>query len=270
MTSKELAQPRLDRRAFVVRSAVCAAGAGTVAALGGAGASRRDQETPESFPSTDPSLARSMVGASHGNTARVEELLKQDRSLAIASTDWGFGDWETAVGAASHVGRRDLIELLIAHGARPNLFTLATLDRVDAVRAVCEGVPGIERTRGPHGITLMDHARAGRSERTQEYLASLGSADTAEPGTTDPFEGQTSFHGTYSGSGVTVTIGDHPRGWLAVVREGGGAHVLRRLGETEFSPTGAPHVRVEFTRRGGAVSGLRIRGGALTVDASRV
>ncbi len=71
-----------------------------------------------------------MVGASHGNVARVKELLARRPALARVSWDWGYGDWETALGAASHVG-------------------------------ASAGVQGI---RGPHGITLLAHAEpAGRS-----------------------------------------------------------------------------------------------------------
>ena len=40
-------------------------------------------------------------------------------ALACATLDWGFGDWETALGAASHVGRPEIAEYLIANGAEP-------------------------------------------------------------------------------------------------------------------------------------------------------
>lgn len=53
-----------------------------------------------SFPQTDPALAQEMVGAAHTNLNRVKELLAQQPSLARASYDWGFGDWEDALGAA--------------------------------------------------------------------------------------------------------------------------------------------------------------------------
>jgi hypothetical protein len=49
-----------------------------------------------------------MVGASHGNLARVNELVLAHPALANAAWDWGFGDWETAIGAASHVGNKQI------------------------------------------------------------------------------------------------------------------------------------------------------------------
>ena len=122
------------------------------------------------FPGTDPALAREIVLVSHFSIDRVSELLEDDRSLALASWDWGFGDWESALGAASHMGNRETAEALIAHGARPNLFTLAMMDMVDAVRAVCELRPGIQGANGPHGITLLEHAQNGKADRVVEYL----------------------------------------------------------------------------------------------------
>ena len=55
----------------------------------------------------------------HGNVRRVRELVEDRPSLAKASWDWGFGDWEDALGAASHMGNREIAEYLIGHGARP-------------------------------------------------------------------------------------------------------------------------------------------------------
>lgn len=261
------------RRRFIAGTAALGTSGLTAQALGARAtrAGRLDGE-PEggSFPVTPGDLAVSIVGSSHGNAARVAELLGQDRSLALARIDWGFGDWESALGAASHVGNKEIAELLMGHGARANLFTLAMLDRVDAVRAVCESMPGVEGVRGPHGITLMSHARAGEAERTIEYLTTLGGSDEPEPGTTDPFEGQGRFHGEYRGNGATVRVGDHPRGWLSFVRAGGGSHVLRRHAELEFSPTGAPHVRFRFAAgTDGSIDAVAITGGAVTVDATR-
>ena len=55
------------------------------------------------FPSHDPALAREMVAVAHGNVARVRELVTARPTLSNAAWDWGYGDWETALGAASHV-----------------------------------------------------------------------------------------------------------------------------------------------------------------------
>lgn len=77
------------------------------------------------YPSIDDEIVSSIVGASHSNFDKVKELVTKRPELARATWDWSFGDWETAIGAASHVGRRDIAELLIDHGARPDIFTFA-------------------------------------------------------------------------------------------------------------------------------------------------
>src|SRR3981189_427031 len=79
-------------------------------------------DVPDMFPAQPPDLVREMVAVSHGNIARVRELVGARPSLARAAWDLGFGDWEEAIGAASHVGNREIAEYLIAHGARPSLF----------------------------------------------------------------------------------------------------------------------------------------------------
>ena len=131
------------------------------------------------FPSQDPALVRETVGASHARIDRVRELVTGSPALAKSAWDWGFGDWESALGAASHMGRADIAALLIEHGARPNLFTYAMLGQLDAVKAAVAALPGIQRTPGPHGITLLQHARHGGepAEPVVAYLTMLGGAD---------------------------------------------------------------------------------------------
>ena len=105
----------------------------------------------ESFPRQDPSIAREIVGASHNNLGRVKELVSARPALARASWDWGYGDWETALGAASHVGNKEIAAVLLAAGAHPTIFSGAMLGQLEAVKAFVTASPGIQRTRGPHG-----------------------------------------------------------------------------------------------------------------------
>src|SRR5687767_9788458 len=58
------------------------------------------------FPRLDPKLVGEVVGQAHRNEARVKELVNAHPSLVNAWWDWGFGDWESPLGAASHVGQR--------------------------------------------------------------------------------------------------------------------------------------------------------------------
>src|SRR5262249_51931588 len=93
------------------------------------------------FPTQIPELVEEMVVVSHGNAARVRELLGRHPTLAKATWDWGFGDWETAVGAASHVGHREIAELLLANGAHPTIFSAAMLGHLDVVKAFITASP---------------------------------------------------------------------------------------------------------------------------------
>src|SRR5262249_23734694 len=132
-----------------------------------------------SFPTQDPEMVREMVMVAHGNVARVKELVGRHQTLAKAAYDWGFGDWETALGAASHVGNREIAEFLLANGARPTLFSATMLGQLDVVKAFVTVSPGVQRIKGPHSITLLRHAMAGgaQAKPVLEYLTALGGAD---------------------------------------------------------------------------------------------
>jgi hypothetical protein len=130
------------------------------------------------FPRQDPALVQAVVGRSHSSLDGVRELVEGHPELAKAAIDWGFGDWESALGAASHTGQREIALYLIDHGARPNLFTHAMLGHLEVVKATIEAMPGIQRTPGPHGIPLLAHARFGGepARDVYEYLEALGDA----------------------------------------------------------------------------------------------
>ncbi len=114
-----------------------------------------------SFPTQDQELVKEMVTVAHGQVARVRELVARHQTLAKANYDWGFGDWESALGAASHVGNREIAEFLLANGARPTIFSAAMLGQLDVVKAFVTASPGVQRIKGPHSITLLRHAMAG-------------------------------------------------------------------------------------------------------------
>jgi len=177
---------QMNRRDFVTRAPAATMGIiGAIGAIAPQAVAAQESEPGRTdvadalYPSHDPDLVRSMVGASHGRTERVRELLSRHPALAKAAWDWGFGDWETALGAASHTGQREIAELLIKHGARPNIFTFTMMGQIDVVRAIIHANPGIQRLHGPHGITLLSHAKAGgeQAATVAEYLMELGDAD---------------------------------------------------------------------------------------------
>jgi hypothetical protein len=124
----------------------------------------------------DPRKGESFVGSSHGDLDAVRELLAEEPALVNASWDWGAGDWETGLGAAAHMGRRDIAPSLIEHGARLDLFAAAMLSDVEVVRATLEAYPPMRDAPGPHGISLLEHVRAGGDD-AREVLELLGSSE---------------------------------------------------------------------------------------------
>jgi hypothetical protein len=113
------------------------------------------------YPSIDDEVVSDVVGSSHFNLDHVKELVNHRPELARANWDWSFGDWESALGAASHVGRRDIADLLISKGARPNIFTFAMFGNYEVVKSMIVAIPILKSTNGPHGISLLQHAKAG-------------------------------------------------------------------------------------------------------------
>jgi hypothetical protein len=103
-------------------------------------------------------------------------LLRGEPALVNAAWDWGAGDWETALGAAAHMGRRDIALLLIAEGARMDVFAAAMLGELGIVRSSVEDHPAVRYARGPHGIPLLMHAEAGGeyAGAVLEYLREPG------------------------------------------------------------------------------------------------
>lgn len=120
-----------------------------------------------------------LVGNAHGNLERVQELIELYPGLANAAWDWGGGDWETALGAASHMGRKDIARFLLAHGARLDIFAAAMLGEVEIVRAMLVAYPGMRSALGPHGIPLTQHALIGEADAVVALL-SEGQPDSGE------------------------------------------------------------------------------------------
>src|SRR4051812_16540551 len=138
------------------------------------------------YPAIQLEVASEIVSVAHFNLDRLKELVNPRPELAKAVWDWGFGDWESAIAAASHVGRKDIIDYLISKGAIPTLFTYATLGEHDTVKTMIGSYPGIQKNFGPHGISLLQHAKTGlqtegvdksKARQLVDYLQSLGDAD---------------------------------------------------------------------------------------------
>lgn len=213
------------------------------------------------YPSMDDNMVSGIVGASHGNFDKVKELVGKRPELAGASWDWGFGDWETALGAASHVGRRDIAEFLISNGARPDIFTYTMMGMLKSVQEITETVPGIQSHAGPHGITLLQHAKNRIREKTItaedksnvnkviSYLEGLGNADVKPRSLEITEEEKKKYLGEYrfgAGEGEIFVVDLNAGGGLQAGRKGSFGRGLNKSGDNTFSPAGAPSVKIIF------------------------
>ena len=203
----------------------------------------------ETFPTQPPELAREMVRVAHFDLKRVQELVEAQPSLARAAWDWGFGDWESALGAASHMGNRPIAEYLISKGARPSLFSAAMLGQLEVVKAFVSAEPGAQRIRGPHSISLLAHAHAGgeAAHSVFEYLQALGDAgaEAAAPLAQQEMEAIVGAYRFGEGANdvVDVTAEKNSVMWT---RRGTMGRPLFHLGDRVFYPLGASSVRIKF------------------------
>ena len=134
------------------------------------------------------------------------------------------------------------------------LFSAAMLGHLDVIKAFVAAQPGVQRIRGPHGISLLAHAKAGgeASRSVFAFLESLGDAG-ADPSTPltqsdiDAIVGAYSF-GTAENDHIDVTAEKGNATWT---RRGSTGRPLFHLGDRVFSPSGAPAVRIRFSNGDG-------------------
>jgi hypothetical protein len=227
-----------------------------------------------SFPAHEPDAVKEIVTVAHGNLARVKEMVSARPALARVSWDWGYGDWETPIDAASHVGNRPIAEYLIASGARPTIYTVAMMGQLTILKQWIEALPGVQRNRGPHGITLLSHARAGGAPAADvvKYLESLGDADPRYTDLPLTEAEQTAIAGEYTfgpGANERFQVAKNTRGGFTIVRAGGSERNLFHHGGLEFNPPGAEAVKIRFEVTGGKAGTLIVEDGPIAVRAKR-
>ncbi len=248
------------------------------------------QENPDNlfyrFPAIGDELVLEVVGKSHSDLARVKELVDKRPELARATWDWSFCDWESAIGAASHMGRRDIVQYLIAKGARPTLFTFAMLGELEVVRAAIKASPGIQGNGGPHGISLLQHARIGRRmeaemspeqkakvEDTIAYLESLGDAESQPAEAELDEDEKAKFEGEYRyGEGETdiFFVGLNMRKMMTFGRKGTFGTAIYQTPEGHFKSIAAPSIEVQFIYHNSTISGLLYREPGLVLSANLI
>lgn len=127
-------------------------------------------------PQLDKKIVEEFVRLSHSQLDKVKEMLAEHPTLLNAAHDWRRGDFETGLGAASHVGNKAVVKYLLEQGAQANIFTAALLGKMEIVKPMLAAFPSTLRAKGPHGFTLLHHANKGGDEalEVKEYLDYLG------------------------------------------------------------------------------------------------
>lgn len=159
----------MDRKSFIKRGMVSTLGLGLVPGL----AFGKSHYEPEPLK---VELIKEFVVAGHKNMDRVKEMLVDYPNLIYSRYDWGNGDFEEAIEGAGHLGNKEIANYLIEQGARVNLFVLTMLGKTNLVIPTLEAYPNLLNAKGPHGFTLLHHAKVGGvdSEELMEYLSSKG------------------------------------------------------------------------------------------------
>ena len=233
------------------------------------------------FPSIEDEVVAEVVGVSHFNLDRLKVLVNARPELARATWDWGFGDWESAIGAGSHVGRKDIVDYLLLKGARPDIFTYAMLGSYQIVKSMIELTPGVQQTMGPHGISLLQHVKNGisgnnnnaeDSKKLLDYLTSLGNADGQQYQEIDEQDKQ-KYVGDYkygNGEADGFTIRVNSRKLVSLGRLGKNGGSLYKIGENKFIYNGSPSVIISFLIENNKVISLTVTEPNLTLTAKKI
>jgi len=269
----------LSRRGFVGAIPGLGLAAGAILGQSPTPALAADPAAPDAgpypgFPRQDQKVVQELVTVSHFNEARVRELVELKPQLVNAWWDWGFGDWESPLGASSHVGNRGIAEFLLSKGARIDIFAAAMLGMTDVVKAFVAATPDVLRAHGPHGFTLFHHAKAGgeKAKATLEYVQSLGQTSTLIPSETLTDEHAATYVGQYRfGPGPNdVFEVKFDKAQLTLLRPGGTQRRLFLTSEHEFFPAGAPDVKIRFTAKDGKMTAVSVVEREPVLTATRV
>ena len=120
-------------------------------------------------------MLQDFVIFAHSELEMTKKLLDREPGLLNGAIDWGTGDFETALGGASHMGRRDIVTFLLERGARIDIFCAAMLGQLEVIKSLLTLQPTLIDAKGPHGFSLHFHAQVGGDDAKEvlDYLQSI-------------------------------------------------------------------------------------------------
>lgn len=133
---------------------------------------------PDKGAPLDKELVKEFVSVAHKDFDKLKIMLQEKPDLLNAVHNLGGWDWEDAIGAAGHVGNREMATYLLEQGARPTICVAAMLGQLAVVRSYIDAFPHMKNAVGPHKISLLRHAKAGGepAAKVVEYLLAAGAS----------------------------------------------------------------------------------------------
>ena len=113
--------------------------------------------------------------ATHGDVAKVKEMLQADPSLAQSRDASGV----SVVLKATYYGKRDVVEVLLASGVELNIFEAAATGQTDRVRTLIEDDPALVNSYAPDGFAPLSLAVFFGHSETVDALIAAGAEVSA-------------------------------------------------------------------------------------------
>lgn len=166
---------RITRQSFLWHSLLSSTGLALFPRLLASQAPQKQEKGPP----LDPALVKAFVGAAHNDFDKVKTMLAETPALLNSVNNPGSWDWEDAIGAAGHVGHREMATFLLEKGGRLTICVAAMLGKVEIVKSSITAFPYLKDAVGPHNISLLRHAKSGGEEARAvvEYLKALGAKE---------------------------------------------------------------------------------------------
>jgi ankyrin repeat protein len=139
-------------------------------------------------------LVNEFVIAAHHDLPRVQEMLAADPALLNESAEW----METAVQAASHVNRTDIINFLLNEGAPMDICTAAVLGMEDDVASLLIEFPDLVQSTGAHELPVVYFPAIAGHISILSLLITTGADVSAGDGS------NTALHGAVASEQVEV------------------------------------------------------------------
>ncbi|HSF83005.1 MAG TPA: ankyrin repeat domain-containing protein [Anaerolineales bacterium] len=135
-------------------------------------------------------LIDEFVGAAHGDFDKVKRLIADHPHLISANASWH----ELAIEAASQTGRVDIVDFLLAAGARLDICTAVMLGDMEMTKKFLKTDSSLISARGAHGLPLMYYVAIRGNQEIARFLLEQGADINAGRGGNSALHGAVNFN----------------------------------------------------------------------------